>query len=51
MSETVGRKGKLTLCKQYKDAKELQSNLKNFWQSVPIEERNIHEDSELVEEK
>lgn len=42
MSETVGRKGKLTLCKQYKDAKELQSNLKNFWQSVPIEERNIY---------
>lgn len=40
MSETVGRKGKLTLCKQYKDAKELQSNLKNFWQSVPIEERD-----------
>lgn len=42
MSETVGRKGKLTLCKQCKDAKELQSNLKNFWQSVPIEERNIY---------
>lgn len=42
MSETVGRKGKLTLCKQYKDAKELQSNLKNFWQSVPIEERDIY---------
>lgn len=42
MSETVGYKGKLTLCKQYKDAKELQSNLKNFWQSVPIEERNIY---------
>lgn len=42
MSETVGRKGKLTLCKKYKDAKELQSNLKNFWQSVPIEERNIY---------
>jgi hypothetical protein len=42
MSETVGYKGKLKLCKQYKDAKELQSNLKNFWQSVPIEERNIY---------
>lgn len=42
MSETVGRKGKLTLCKKYKDAKELQYNLKNFWQSVPIEERNIY---------
>ena len=42
MSETVGRKGKLTLCKKYKDADELQSNLKNFWQSVPREERNIY---------
>ena len=42
MSETVGRKGKLTLCKKYKDADELQSDLKNFWQSVPIEERNIY---------
>lgn len=42
MSETVGRKGKLTLCKKYKDADELQSDLKNFWQSVPREERNIY---------
>lgn len=48
MSETVGRKGKLTLCKQYKDAKELQSNLKNFWQSIPKEERD--KDYEDVEE-
>lgn len=39
MSETVGRKGKLTLCKKYKDADELQSNLQNFWQSIPREER------------
>ena len=39
MSETVGRKGKLTLCKRYKDAAELQSDLKNFWQSIPREER------------
>ena len=30
MSETVGRKGKLTLCKKYKDANELQSNLQDF---------------------
>lgn len=29
MSETVGYKGKLTLCKKYKDADELQSNLKS----------------------
>lgn len=51
MSETVGRKGKLTLCKQYKDAKELQSNLKNFWQSVPIEERDkYYKDAEEVDE-
>ena len=48
MSETVGRKGKLTLCKQYKDAKELQSNLKNFWQSIPREERD--KDYKNVEE-
>lgn len=40
MSETVGRKGKLILCKKYKDADELQSDLKNFWQSVPREERD-----------
>ena len=40
MSETVGRKGKLILCKKYKDAKELQSNLQNFWQSIPREERD-----------
>nr|DAP83477.1 MAG TPA: hypothetical protein [Caudoviricetes sp.] len=40
MSETVGFKGKLTLCKKYKDADELQSDLKNFWQSIPKEERD-----------
>lgn len=40
MSETVGYKGKLTLCKKYKDAKELQANLQNFWQSIPREERD-----------
>ena len=40
MSETVGRKGKLILCKKYKDADELQSNLQNFWQSIPKEERD-----------
>lgn len=40
MSETVGYKGKLKLCKKYKDADELQSNLKNFWQSIPKEERD-----------
>lgn len=48
MSETVGYKGKLKLCKKYKDADELQSNLKNFWQSVPREERD--EDYKDVEE-
>lgn len=42
MSETVGFKGKLTLCKKYKDADELQSNLQNFWQSIPKEERDKH---------
>lgn len=51
MSETVGRKGKLTLCKKYKDADELQSNLQNFWQSVPREERDeYYKDVEEVEE-
>ena len=51
MSETVGRKGKLTLCKKYKDADELQSNLKNFWQSVPREERDeYYKDVEEVDE-
>ena len=48
MSETVGRKGKLILCKKYKDADELQSNLKKFWQSVPREERD--KDYQDVEE-
>lgn len=51
MSETVGRKGRLTLCKKYKDADELQSNLQNFWQSVPREERDkYYKDVEEVEE-
>lgn len=40
MSETVGYKGKLKLCKKYKDADELQSNLQEFWKSIPIEERD-----------
>lgn len=30
MSETVGYVGKLTLCKKYKDANELQANLQKF---------------------
>ena len=51
MSETVGYKGKLKLCKKYKDADELQSNLKNFWQSVPREERaELYKDWEEIEE-
>lgn len=40
MSETVGYKGKLILCKKYKDTDELQANLQNFWQSIPREERD-----------
>lgn len=39
MSETVGRKGKLILCKKYKDADELEANLQEFWKSIPLEER------------
>lgn len=35
MSETVGRKGKLILCKKYKDADELQSNLKSSGKACP----------------
>ena len=51
MSETVGRKGKLTLCKKYKDADELQSNLQKFWQSIPREERDKdYEDVEEIED-
>lgn len=51
MSETVGFKGKLTLCKKYKDADELQSNLKKFWQSVPREERDkYYKDVEEIDE-
>ena len=51
MSETVGRKGKLTLCKKYKDANELQSNLQNFWQSVPKEERDkYYKDAKEIDE-
>lgn len=51
MSETIGRKGKLTLCKKYKDADELQSNLKKFWQSVPREERNqYYKDVEEIDD-
>ena len=47
MSETVGRKGKLILCKKYKDADELQANLQNFWQSIPREERDKDYNYEL----
>lgn len=51
MSETVGYKGKLTLCKKYKDADELQANLKKFWQSIPREERNqYYKDVEEIDE-
>lgn len=51
MSETVGYKGKLILCKKYKDAKELQSNLQNFWQSIPKEERDKdYKDVEEIDE-
>lgn len=51
MSETVGHKGKLILCKKYKDADELQSNLKDFWQSIPKEERDkYYKDVEEIED-
>lgn len=51
MSETVGCKGKLTLCKKYKDADELQSNLQDFWQSIPREERDkYYKDVEEIDD-
>lgn len=51
MSEYKGHKGKLTLCKKYKDANELQSNLQDFWQSVPREKRDkYYKDVEEVDE-
>lgn len=43
MSETVGRKGKLILCKKYKDADELEANLQEFWKSIPVEEIEAYE--------
>ena len=51
MSETVGYKGKLKLCKKYKDASELQRNLQDFWQSIPREKRNkFYQDVEEIDE-
>lgn len=51
MSETVGYKGKLKLCKKYKDANELQSNLQKFWQSIPREKRNkFYQDVEEIDD-
>lgn len=50
MSETVGRKGKLILCKKYKDADELEANLQEFWKSIPVEERSrYYKDVEEIE--
>lgn len=50
MSETVGRKGKLILCKKYKDADELEANLQEFWKSLPLEERGrYYKDVEEIE--
>lgn len=51
MSEIEGYKGKLTLCKKYKDANELQANLQEFWQSIPRKERNVfYQDVEEIED-
>lgn len=50
MSETVGRKGKLILCKKYKDADELEANLQEFCKSIPVEERGrYYKDVEEIE--
>ena len=51
MSETVAYKGKLKLCKKYKNARELKANLQDFWQSIPIKERDkYYKDIEEVDE-
>lgn len=51
MSETVGRKGKLILCKKYKDADEFEANLQEFWKSIPIEERDkYYKDVEEIDD-
>jgi len=51
MSETVGRKGKLILCKKYKDADELEANLQEFRKSIPIEERDkYYKDVEEIDD-
>lgn len=51
MSETVGHKGKLILCKKYKDADELEANLQEFWKSIPIEERDkYYKDVEEIDD-
>nr|DAJ53572.1 MAG TPA: hypothetical protein [Caudoviricetes sp.] len=51
MSETEGYKGKLKLCKKYKDANELQANLQEFWQSIPRKERNVfYQDVEEIDD-
>ena len=51
MSETVGRKGKLILCKKYKDVDELEANLQEFWKSIPIEERDkYYKDVEEIDD-
>lgn len=51
MSETEGYKGKLKLCKKYKDANELQANLQKFWQSIPRKERNVfYQDVEEIDD-
>lgn len=51
MSEYRGHKGKLILCKKYKDANELQSDLQNFWQSIPKEDRDeYYKDVEEIED-
>lgn len=50
MSETVGRKGKLILCKKYKDTDELEANLQEFWKNIPVEERGrYYKDVEEIE--
>lgn len=51
MSEIESYKGKLKLCKKYKDANELQSNLQEFWQSIPRKERNVfYQDVEEIDD-
>ena len=48
---TIVHKGRLTLCKRYRSANELEANLQEFWKGVPKEERRQgYENTEQISE-